>query len=302
MKRFMLSLMLSALAAAPVMAAQTARPDLQGLWTNDSLTTLERPPALGSQRVYTSAQTDDIEMRAPRGEPFGGFFGRLEDQTGTGAAHHIMRVGGEPRTSFITSTADGRVPQPINPSAPRPALAQRTPTENPEQRSLAERCIMPFGNVSGPVMLPSLYNSNYEIVQTADTVAIATEMVHDVRIVRLNTRHRSDGVRPWMGDSIGRYEDGALVVETTNFPRAQAFRGAWEKLKITERFTRISADRILYRFTVEDPTVWAKPWGGEYEFGKASGPLYEYACHEGNYTLEGELAGARADDAKALKR
>jgi hypothetical protein len=120
-------------------------------------------------------------------------------------------------------------------------------------------------------------------------------MVHDVRVVRLNQPHRTDGVRPWMGDSIGHYEGDTLVVETTNFPRATPFRGSWENLKVTEKFTRTAPDRLLYQFTVEDPTMWDKPWGGEYEFAAGQG-VYEYACHEGNYALEGILAGARNDE------
>jgi len=150
------------------------------------------------------------------------------------------------------------------------------------------------------VMLPLLYNNNYKIVQSRDTVGIWVEMVHDVRLIRLNAKHRTDGVRPWMGDSIGWYDGKTLVVETANFPKTQYFLGADENLKVTERFTRDAPGRILYQFTVDDPTVWTQPWSGEYEFSPSKGIVYEYACHEGNYALADMLAGARADEAKAI--
>ena len=146
-------------------------------------------------------------------------------------------------------------------------------------------------------MLPGLYNNTYQFVQTKDEVAIDVEMVHDVRIVRLNaTGHLPASVRPWMGDSIGHWEGDTLVVETTNFHPEQVFRGASEHLKVTERFTRVGKDRLHYAFWVEDPTVFAQPWGGEYEFSRITGQVYEYACHEGNYGLVGILQGARDEE------
>jgi hypothetical protein len=138
------------------------------------------------------------------------------------------------------------------------------------------------------------YNNNYQIVQTPDAVVIQVEMIHDSRIIRLNGKHRTDGVRPWMGDSIGHYEGNTLVVETTNIPQGQAFMGSWKNLKVTERFTRVTPTRVNYKFQVEDPDMWDQPWGGEYNFAPLRGILYEYACHEGNYALPGILAGARA--------
>jgi hypothetical protein len=140
------------------------------------------------------------------------------------------------------------------------------------------------------------YNNNYQIVQSRDAVAINIEMVHDTRIIPLNAKHRTDGIRPWFGDSIGWYEGNTLVVETTNIPQRLAFNGSWENLKVTERFTRVAKDRILYQFTIDDPTLWDKPWGGEYEFAPLVGRIQEYACHEGNYALEGILAGAREQE------
>jgi hypothetical protein len=128
-------------------------------------------------------------------------------------------------------------------------------------------------------------------------VAILVEMIHDVRIIRLNAEHGT--TRRYYGDSIGHWEGDTLVAETINYSPNEDFRGAGPNLKVTERFTRVGKDRLLYQFTVEDPTVWAQPWGGEYEFGPAKGRVYEYACHEGNYALEDILAGARAAEAEA---
>jgi hypothetical protein len=152
---------------------------------------------------------------------------------------------------------------------------------------------MSFGSSAGPPMLPLLYNNNYQIVQSKDTVSIVVEMVHDVRTIRLGGKHNPASVRPWMGDSIGHWEGETLVVETTNFHPAQSFRGASDNLKVTERFTRVAPDQILYKFTVEDPTVFSQPWSAELAMNASDKNIYEYACHEGNYALPGILAGAR---------
>jgi hypothetical protein len=235
----------------------------------------------------------------------------------------VMRVDGEPRTSLIT-TGDGQPPprkgEPARtapPGAGSPeaglqavrqaaafdqfaaqgssAAARAGSYDNPESRGLGERCLIGFGRNAGPPMFPNgWYNNNYLFVQGRDEIAIVVEMVHDVRHVRLNATHRNDDVRPWFGDSVGRWEGDTLVVETDHIPEAQAYYGAWKTLKITERFTRVGKDRLLYQFTAEDPTVWAQPWGGEYEFHPLKGQVFEYACHEGNYALPGILSGARA--------
>ena len=155
---------------------------------------------------------------------------------------------------------------------------------------------MSFGRSATPPMFDQLYNSNYQFVQGKDTLAIWVEMVHDVRVVRIGGKHRTDGIRPYMGDSIGHWEGDTLVVETTNIPQSGAYQGSWEHLTMIERFTRVAPNRLHYQFIVNDPTMWDQPWGGEYEFAKGS-PPFEYACHEGNYALEDVLAGARAADA-----
>ncbi len=354
-------------AAAPAISAQAykapknnfGQPDINGAWTNSSLTRLERDTKYGDRLVMTPAEvaaleSDSVAQVAQGNLPTDPSLSTQQvNQTcdvkgfsGVGCGYNagftdpgdvVMRVHGEPRTSFITYPANGRVPAPkagvvVNtgrvvvapsegddvPAAARGGAgggrggggrggggagaggaARGGQFDNPENRSLPERCIMSFGQSSGPVMGPQLYNSNYQFVQGKDSVGIWVEMVHDVKIVRLNAKHRTDGIRPYMGDSIGHYEGDTLVVETTNFPQSQALRGSWQNLKVTEKFTRVAPDRLLYQFKVEDPTIWDQAWGGEYEFGRSKGPVFEYACHEGNYALADILAGARADEAAA---
>jgi hypothetical protein len=173
--------------------------------------------------------------------------------------------------------------------------------DSPENRSLQERCLLT--PQSGPPMLPANYNSNYQILQTPDYVVIVVEMIHDVRIIPLNGKpHLPKNVQQWMGDSRGRWEGDTLVVETTNFTDKTNFRGSGENLRIIERFTRTAPDTLLYQFTVEDPTTWAKPWSGELPMKKALGQLFEFACHEGNYGIAGVLAGARAEERAAAKK
>ena len=301
------------------------RPDLEGTWTNASLTRLERPAeyanraaltprevstlesknrelvALGNKPTDPKATVKDLPADCSGGRGNNCNYNAAWTDPGT----TVMRVHGEPRSSFITFPGNGRLPAYTpeaiaNGAAVRrygpPLPAGLSQNDNPETRALGERCLTSFGYSAGPVMLPLLYNNTYHIVQGQDTVAIVVEMVHDVRIIRLNAPHRSDGLRPWFGDSIGHYEGDTLIVETTNFPQSQTFMGSWQNLKVTERFTRTSGDRVLYQFKVEDPSVWVQAWGGEYEFSRAGGMLYEYACHEGNYALVDILAGARAEE------
>jgi len=315
-----------AAAAAPAAGAYKApmnaygQPDLEGTWTNATLTALERPKEYGTRQAMTPEEVKKIEGgaaqlfaadAAPRDPkvkttdlPHDCGLGFSGAGCGYNAAwidpgSTVMRVNGEPRTSFITDPPDGRLP-PYKPGVTVPIMFMRAHYgENPENQTLAERCLTSFGYSAGPVMLPLLYNNNYAIAQSKDTVAIVVEMVHDVRIIHIGGKHRTDGQRPWMGDSIGWYEGPTLVVETTNFPQETALRGAWKELTVTERFTRVGPHRILYQFKVKDPTVWDTAWSGEYEFSASKGRIFEYACHEGNYALAGILAGARADEAAA---
>jgi hypothetical protein len=323
----------SALIASSVFAAPSAtangykaplnsygQPDLEGTWTNATLTTLERPKEYGTRLVMTPEEVkkvegDDAKVYAADAAPRDPKFKTtdLPHECGKGFSgagcgynfawidpgNNVMRVNGEPRASFITDPADGRLP-PAKPGVVVENLYLHY-GENPENQTLAERCLSSFGYSAGPVMLPLLYNNNYEIAQSKDTVAIVIEMVHDVRIIRIGGKHRTDGGRPWIGDSIGWYEGATLVVETTNFPKATALKGAWKELKVTERFTRVAPHRILYKFKVEDPSVWDRAWSGEYEFSPSKGRIFEYACHEGNYALEGILSGIRAGEVAAEK-
>jgi hypothetical protein len=317
-------------AAAKIERTSWGKPDLSGNWTNATLTPLERSNDYGTRQAMTPEEVRKIEgseaaQREAGNAPTNPNF-TIKDLpvdcgrgfTGTNCGYNsgwidpgstVMRVHGEPRTSFITSTPNGRAPAMKAEAQARVQAAQRARTrpgvsqnDNPEGRSLGERCLMSFGNSSGPVMQPQLYNNNYQFVQTPGELAIWVEMVHDVRHIRIGGEHRKDGVRTWMGDSVARWEGDTLVAETINFSPNQNFRGADENLKVTERFTRLSPTRVLYQFKVEDPTVWESAWGGEYEFSQQTGQVYEYACHEGNYALEGILAGARAEEAAAAQK
>ena len=303
-------------------------PDISGYWSNSTLTPMTRDAKLGDRPAYSAAETKALEdeesrqvavgnkptdpnapVNAPNGlESKPSFVAAGGDVGGYNRGwldpgHTVMRVAGEPRTSLIT-TKNGQIParksgqvtdSPYGADAGEGSRGPLGSFDNPENRPIGERCIIGFGRNAGPPMFPNgFYNNNYHIVQTKDAVAIEVEMVHDTRIVRLNAKHRTDGLRPWFGDSIGWWDGDTLVVETTNIPQAQAFMGAWKDLKVTERFTRTPKNRLHYRFTVSDPSSWDQPWGGEYEFAPLSGILYEYACHEGNYALPGILAGARS--------
>jgi hypothetical protein len=312
---------------API--AGDGHPDLSGFWSNATITPERRPAKFGDRLVHTPAevkalegavQAEVVEGNKPTDPNSGAEGGKADPKSlrpefaaaggdvggynrgwlDPGAS--VMRVHGEPRTSFLT-TPNGQPPARIATAAQAGGFPRGLGSfDNPESRSLGERCIMGFGRNAGPPMLPNgFYNNNYQFLQTNDAFVIEVEMVHDTRMVRLNAQHRTDGVRPWMGDSVGHWEGNTLVVETTNIPQIQNYSGAWKDLKVTERFTRVAKDRVLYQYTLDDPTTWAKPWGGEYEFGPLNGVIYEYACHEGNYALPGMLAGARTQEKEAAK-
>ena len=305
------------------------QPDLSGEWTNATLTPLTRNPRVSNRATLTPEEakafekiwadalaaaneaTDPtksteevnlspsesrlIEIRpdfAAAGGDVGGYNAFWLDP-----GVRLLRIDGQFRSSILT-TPDG-LPPLRRDGRRMPAFDREDNFESYETRSHGERCIAGFGRNAGPPMLPNgYYNNGYRILQTADAVVINVEMIHDVRTIRLNGRHRTDGLRPYMGDSVGRFEGDTLVVETVNLPESQAFMGSWKNLKVTERFRRISPTEILYQFQVEDPDTWEKPWGGEYVFHPYGGVL-EYACHEGNYALPGILAGARQAEKEA---
>jgi hypothetical protein len=315
--------------------ASDGHPDLSGVWTNATTTPLTRPATYGDRLVLSDDEVAKLEgettkrnerQNARTSEQLQKDWSKVglkpdtldECRSGsTGAAcgynafwtdpgDLVMRVNGQGRTSLVTYPANGRMPARVARPAGAAAVVEASEesggagrNDNPEERGLGERCIYMAGP-SGPVMTHTLYNNNYQFVQTKDHVAIWVEMIHELRIVPLNTKHRTDGVRPWGGDSIGWWDGDTLVVETVGYNPEQGVRGGGPRLKTTERFTRVAPDRLHYAFNVEDPDTWVEPWGGEYEFAGVKGNVYEYACHEGNYGLTGILAGGRsADRAKA---
>ncbi|HYL37798.1 MAG TPA: hypothetical protein VEV17_17925 [Bryobacteraceae bacterium] len=227
-----------------------------------------------------------------------------------------MVVDGQIRTSIVVDPPDGHVP-PFNAAAKKRhanafglptsdtgenqdinAATRRGEYDNPEQRPLSERCILGFGSTSGPPALPDyFYNDLHQIVQTSDTIMILSEMIHDARVVRMNAAHLDKKFRLWMGDSVGHWEGDTLVIDTTNFTDKTRFHGSTENLHVIERLSRIDDKTLLYRFTVEDPSTWDRPWTGELTWPATDKPILEYACHEGNYALGDVMRGARKQDA-----
>jgi hypothetical protein len=316
-------------------------PDLQGLWNVGTMTPVERPASAKGRLTMTDEEARALEQRQAdfraqlaqpsdgnrQAPPVGGD-GTTGPYGNVGGYNYfwidpgetLNRVDGQLRTSLVVDPPDGRVPQMLPEAMKRNQTRQRaTPTSDAgenyqtlqagayddiEQRPLGERCIIGFGSTSGPPMLPTyFYNNLKQIVQTRDYVMILTEMVHDARIIPFKTTHAPASVRKWLGDSIARWEGDTLVVETTNFTDKTRFRGSSENLKVTERFNRLPNNTILYRFTIEDPTTWPRPWTGEYSWAaaKPDDQLYEYACHEGNYAMEGIMKGARLLEAEAAE-
>ena len=286
------------------------QPDLQGVWTNNSVTPLQRPKEVAGKEFYTEAELADVQKRQRERLA-------LDDVEGEPAANHSgvegapaenvhydhaqfgldwlqTRVAWNLRTSLLVGP-DGRIP-PLTPAA-RQRVAARAAKEKghefdgPENRPLEARCIT-RANV-GPPLLPTRYNSNLQIVQGPGYVVIETEEIHDARIIPTDGRpHLPKNVRQWMGDSVGHWEGNTLVVDTTNFTDQTPFPGA-ENLHVIERLTRADPETILYQFTVEDSGMWVRPWSGEVPIKKIDGQIYEYACNEANYGLANTLHGAR---------
>jgi hypothetical protein len=293
------------------------RPDLHGFWNNQSVTTLQRSanvPKLVltpeeakeheskfTWNVNEASQRGLVDVNAPPPGGQGAQFGT----TGYNSfwldhGRHYAVVRDEIRSSWLTDPPNGRLPS--RPDAARAQTAGGYGTfDGPETRPLAERCIISFSRSAGPVMQNSLYNNNYQIVQAPDHVLINVEMNHDARIIPLvrdkaAARHTPGAIQPWFGDSVGWYEGDTLVVQTTNVnPRQRAQMSPTGVL--TERFTLWTSDQILYEFEVDDPAFYTQAWKGEMVLNRSTEPVYEYACHEGNYALHGILAGARVQEA-----
>jgi hypothetical protein len=285
-------------------------PDLQGIWTSATLTRLERPDEFGERLILTEEEAYKVEHAesqyvANAAKPTD--LSKAQSQCGAnlefGCGYNnfwidrgskVIEINGQKRSSLLIDPPNGKLPPLVASRRAELAKNRRGRYDGPEALTLAERCLLSFGSSSGPPMLPVLYNNHYQIVQTKDNVMIQVEMVHDARVVRMGGKH--SGVRKWMGDSIGRWDGDTLVVETTNFNEQQTFRGSTPTMKVTERFTRVAPDTIVYRFTVDDPKAFTKPFTGEMPFYLTNELIYEYGCHEGNYALPGILQGGRVND------
>ena len=287
-------------------------PDLQGVWSNATRTPLERPPEFAGKPTITDAEAKLWEAKEHEAwqELDGTSEGPLHKQKGsegTGAynvlfydmGNGLARIDGVKHTSMVIDPPDGKIP-PMLPEARERNRRRPASVDDVKDRGLSERCIIT--SMAGPPMLPTLYNNNYQVVQTPDAIMILVEEIHDVRIVHMNAKHQPENVRQWTGDSIGHWEGDTLVVETTNFTDQTHFRGSSKDLRVTERFTRVDDKTLVYKATIDDPSTWAKPWTVELPFASAPGPIYEYACHEGNYAIEDILGGARRMEAGAEKK
>ena len=282
-------------------------PDLQGIWSNATVTPLERPSELSGKATLTDEEAAEFAKEAVQRQN--------GDRRDGGSEADVSRAYNDfwydrgtrtiktHRTSLIVDPPDGKLPaltpQAAKKQAERAEHRRLHPADGPEDRSLSERCLN--WRTAGPPMMPGAYNNNYQIIQTPDTVVIFNEMIHDARIVPMDGRpHVSSDIRQWLGDSRGRWDGDTLVVETTNFTDKTAFQGASANMHLTERFTRVDPDTLLYEFTVNDPEAFTKPWTAQIPSVRSDGAIFEYACHEGNYGMSGILSSARAEE-KAKK-
>ncbi len=284
------------------------QPDLQGIWSNAVITPLERPADLADKAFLTPEEALEYEQRRQEET----FMDTRPDDPELDARNAYNdfwwdwgeNIAATRRTSLVIDPPDGRIP-PLTPAAQRRAeeRAERRrlhPSDGPEDRTLADRCLNWVS--AGPPMLPTAYNNNFHLVQTPDHVLIVNEMIHDARIVPLDGRSAlPDTVDQWLGSSRGYWDGDTLVVETTNFTNQTSFRGASENMRLTERFTRVADDVLLYEFTVDDPEAFTQPWTVQIPARRTDGLIYEYACHEGNVAMTGILAGARAEEAAAAQ-
>ncbi|MGH9254553.1 MAG: hypothetical protein ACRD3C_08280 [Vicinamibacterales bacterium] len=284
------------------------QPDLQGFWTNGTYTPLERPKNV-TKPFYTREEAIEVAKRAAASEAEQTEPGTIADvhydftQFGLDRSQGPMELN--LRTSLIVDSADGRLP-PLSAegqkrAAERAEAARRLGGrwDSAESNQLDDRCIIMR---AGPPMLSGTYNNNLQIVQAPGYVMILVEMIHDVRVIPLDGRAQPPaGIRQWMGVSRGRWEGNTLVVETTNFNGRNPLEGSSEHMRLTERFTREDEETIRYQFTVDDPATWSRPWSAELGMKKTVGPIFEHACHEGNYGLYNTLAGARLDEKRAAE-
>ena len=283
-------------------------PDLQGIWSNQTPIPLERPPALAGKATFTEAEAAEVERTSlqeilkalSRAVPLSGELNEVWLETNKG------KVGPGRHTSLVIDPPDGRIPftpegrirWDATPSIEGQVSGRPMAANGPEDRPLDERCIS-----TGGLYVPNpFYNNYHQIVQARGYVAILTEMMHEMRIIPLDGRAPlGPNIRGWHGYSRGRWEGQTLVVETTNFNEKRLFEGATSQLRLVERFTRLDPDTIRYRLTVSDPATFSRPWTLENALRKSDGPMYEVACHEGNYGLAGILSGARAEENRTTR-
>ena len=280
------------------------RPDLQGVWDFRSLTPLERPETLSDQDVFTAEEaaqfTEERLAALDKDQP--GPDGRIPLSGGYNDFwwDYGRQLTDDLRTSLVVDPSDGRIPALTaggRERADRRRAALGRDAHGPEDRGAFERCILGFN--AGPPMNPSAYNNNMQLFQTADHVVILNEMVHDARIVPLDgSNHLPDGVRQWRGDSRGHWDGDTLVIETRNFTAKTSFRGTGPGLHLVERFTRVEEGILLYEYTVSDPESFERPWSVAVPMQRNDLPVFEYACHEGNYGMLNLMVSARAEDAK----
>ena len=291
-------------------------PNLQGVWTNASLTTLERPDYFESLEISDeeaeAAKRSSEEFNETLDNPYEQ--GETPESGGDVGGYNVawmdpgndfFKLNGKYRSSIITYPESGKLPRRLTRWAMEGPFIYRmfTRADHPEERSLGERCVVGFGSSGGPPMLNVLYNNHYQIVQSPGYVMIMVEMNHDARIIRLDSDHNPDNMKPWLGDSIGWWEGQTLVVKTKNHHPQQKFRAGirhqilmMEGAEVTERFTRVSEEEILYQFEVNDRKAYRDVWKGEMPLRSTESKIYEYACHEGNYAMANILAGARAEE------
>ncbi|MDA1075601.1 MAG: hypothetical protein O3A63_12705 [Proteobacteria bacterium] len=317
--------------ADDIKRTSTGKPDFSGVYDTGTLTPLNRPAAFGDKQFMTTQEAEQVvkttlgrfewanrESSADREAPVKGGDGNNTAGAGGVGGYNTFwidpgsktfEIDGKFRTSIIYDPPNGRQPPMLPAAMLRMASSYASfgymndgtaswlasdrpgPFDGPESLAPSERCLISFGATTPT--LPSLYNNYKRIVQTEDHVMILQEMVHDARIIRMNAEHGPEALRLWLGDSVGRWEGDTLVVETKHFRPMSSLGGADENLHVVERFNLLPDGHIVYKFTVTDPTVWAAPWSGEYLWTSSEDNVYEYACHEGNYAMEGILKGAR---------
>ena len=289
-------------------------PDIGGLWSNATVTPIERPSELAGKETLSAEEAADFEQKTiesrnhdRRDDAVVGRVNGAPETADVARAYNEFwwdqgtKVVSTRRTSLVIDPPDGRIPALTSEGKERAAAVagrRERPAEGPEDRTALERCItrgLPLGMMPGP------YNNNYRVVQSPGYVMILAERVHDARIIPLDRPHVGPRITQWLGDSRGRWDGDTLVVDTTNFAPSVEFRGSTSGLHVVERFTRTDAETMQYQITMTDPTTWVKPWTLEMSLTSTEGPLYEYACHEGNYGMTGILSGARAIEKQSAK-